>query len=400
MQRDFFIFRQNMKIMSSIVLVDNPLIWKNLLPLTFAKSVSHLRIGILTIIEKWEKYGFSEITVHSQDYINQYFNQNINLQNEHIFISSNYLPDKFTVTQIQHLENRQSLHTETGELVAFRGNWVDFENQKFENQQIISTKPSSINYLWDLYLQNGSEIIKDFKIVTADRQSKEIEDKNVIIYNAENVHIEEGAKLKACMLNAENGPIYIGKNAEIKMGALIEGPFALCENARVNMGAKIRPNCTVGPNSVVGGELNNSILQANSNKGHEGYLGNSVLGEWVNLGADTNNSNLKNNFSDVKLWSYTQNEFVNSHQKFCGVFMGDHSKAGINTMFNTGTVVGFGANVFGGDFQAKYIPNFSWGKTDEKYNFEKFIEAETLWMKTKKASLTEEYKKLIFKILN
>src|SRR5690606_2063675 len=208
---------------------------------------------------------------------------------------------------------------------------------------------------------NASELRADFGLITSGRKSQEINDPFTIAYNAPDIFVEEGAQIRAAVLNAENGPIYIGRNARVEEGALIRGPFALCEGSTVNMGAKMRGDSTVGPFSKIGGEVSNSVIFGYSNKGHDGFLGNSVIGEWCNIGADTNTSNLKNNYSPVRLWDYTKGTFANTGLQFCGLMMGDHSKCGINTMFNTGTVVGVGALVFGEGYPRNFIPSFSWG---------------------------------------
>jgi UDP-N-acetylglucosamine diphosphorylase/glucosamine-1-phosphate N-acetyltransferase len=225
----------------------------------------------------------------------------------------------------------------------------------------ISSEPTLIQKTWNIFQLNAAELKKDFALLTKGRKSQPIGDPHTIVYASENIFIEEGAKIKAAVLNAESGPIYIGKNTEIQEGALIRGPFALCEGSTVNMGAKLRGDTTVGPYSKVGGEISNAVFFGYSNKGHDGFLGNSVIGEWCNLGADTNTSNLKNNYAQVKLWDYTKGGFSNTGLQFCGLMMGDHSKCGINTMFNTGTVIGVGSNIFGDGFPRNFIPSFSWG---------------------------------------
>lgn len=279
-----------------------------------------------------------------------------------------------------------------GILLAYRG-------EQF-TPSIVSEFPYEIlmvNQLWDIFKLNPNEIRKDFELITKGRKSKTCTDIFTAIYG-DDIFIEEGADIKACVINTETGPVYIGKNTIIKPGAIIEGPFALCENSTLNMGAKIRGGTTIGPSSVVGGEVNNSVIFANSNKGHEGYLGNSVLGEWCNLGADTNTSNLKNNFSNVKVWNYKSESYDDSTQVKCGLFMGDHAKAGINTMFNTGTVVGVGANVFGGGFPSKFIPSFSWGETNEVFNIKKFDLMVEKWMNTKGIEYNEMEKNILHHI--
>jgi UDP-N-acetylglucosamine diphosphorylase/glucosamine-1-phosphate N-acetyltransferase len=229
---------------------------------------------------------------------------------------------------------------------------------------------------WHLFLRNGTEIRRDFALLTQGRTSQPVGDAPTIVYAPENIFIEEGVKIRAAILNAENGPIYLGRNSEVQEGAILKGPLALGEGAVVNAGARLRGDNTIGPYCKVGGEIGNSILMGYSNKGHDGYLGNSVIGEWCNLGADTNTSNLKNNYAPVKVWSHTAHRFVNTGQTFCGLLMGDHAKAGINTMFNTGTVVGVGANVFGAGFPRTFIPSFSWGGASgfDTFKLDKFAE--------------------------
>jgi UDP-N-acetylglucosamine diphosphorylase/glucosamine-1-phosphate N-acetyltransferase len=235
-------------------------------------------------------------------------------------------------------------------------------------------KITLIQYPYDIFTENRQEIIRDFQLVTHNRKSQVITDKHTIIYGSENIFLEEGASIKAAILNAEEAPIYIGKNAKVHEGAIIKGAFALGEGAEVNMGAKIKGDTTIGLYSKVGGEISNSVIFGYSNKGHDGFLGNSVIGEWCNLGADTNTSNLKNNYSEVKIWNYAEQKMVGTGKQFCGTLMGDHAKCSINTMLNTGTVVGVGANLFGAAFPPKYVPNFAWGGTEnfDKFDFEAF----------------------------
>ncbi|HTF80509.1 MAG TPA: hypothetical protein VL947_02245, partial [Cytophagales bacterium] len=237
--------------------------------------------------------------------------------------------------------------------------------------------PVIIHHKHDIFAYNGSEIRKDFALLTAGRVSAPIHDKHTIVYGAEQIFLEEGVTIKAAVLNAENGPIYLGKDVEIKEGALVRGPFAMLEHSMLNLGAKIQGDTTIGPYSKVGGEISNSVIFGYSNKVHDGFIGNTVIGEWCNLGADTNTSNLKNNYSEVKVWNYGVNDFVNTKKQFHGLMMGDYSKAGINTMFNTGTVVGVSANVFGSGFLPKFIPSFTWGGSEgmETFKFEQALEA-------------------------
>jgi UDP-N-acetylglucosamine diphosphorylase/glucosamine-1-phosphate N-acetyltransferase len=242
---------------------------------------------------------------------------------------------------------------------------------------------------------NRAEIVADYHLITHGRQSQGISDPYTRVYGIGHVFVEEGADIKASILNASaDGPIYIGKDAVVQEGSMIKGAFALCEGAYVNMGGKMRGDSTIGPHSKVGGEVSNSILFGYSNKGHDGFIGNTVIGEWCNLGADTNTSNLKNNYAEVKLWSYAKRAPEGTGQQFCGLMMGDHAKAGINTMFNTGTVAGVCANVFGGGFQPTHIPSFAWG-TDATFQLEKAFEVAERVMARRKVALTDADKRLL-----
>ncbi len=260
----------------------------------------------------------------------------------------------------------------------------------------ISSSVVHIQHLWELFIYNEFAIGYDFKLLTHGRNSAKISETNHLI-NPENIFFEEGAKAEFSILNATNGPIYLGKDSEIMEGSLVRGSLALCENAKLNMGTKIYSGTTVGPHSKVGGELNNAILMGYSNKAHDGFLGNSVIGEWCNLGAGTNNSNLKNNYAEVKLWDYSQKRFINTGLQFCGLIMGDYSKSAINTQFNTGTVVGVSANIFKPGFPPNFISSFNWGgsRDSEKFNLNRSYEAASKMMERREKILTENDKDIL-----
>ncbi len=330
---------------------------KKLLPFTFTRPVADIRIGILTIREKWEIYLNSTTTTVTEDYLSQKWPM-VEME-ENIMINGAYLPSPALVEQVQNLRPQQGIF-DGQEVVAFftrEDEEVDFDT--FEHIEL-NEEAFRIENTWDIFSKNGEAIIADFKLITGDRKGIPIPASNNVI-NPDDIFIEEGAKVEFATLNASTGPIYIAVNSEIMEGSLIRGPFSLGEHSVVKMGAKIYGPTTVGPYSKVGGEVTNSVIFAYSNKGHEGYLGNSVLGEWCNLGADTNNSNLKNNYAEVRLWDYETEGFARTGLQFCGLMMGDHSKCGINTMFNTGTVVGVSANIFGSGFPRNFVPSFSWG---------------------------------------
>ena len=248
---------------------------------------------------------------------------------------------------------------------------------------------------YDIFLKNGDQLEVDFPLLTVGKSSLDIDQSNTLI--GDSIFVEEGARVSASIINAEDGPVYIGKNAQVMEGSLIRGPFALLDNSTLKMGAKIYGPTTFGPHCKVGGEVGNSVIQGYSNKAHDGYLGNSVIGEWCNLGADTNTSNLKNNYSSVKTWNYVTETMEDSGTQYCGLTMGDHSKCGINTMFNTGTVVGVFANVFGGGFPAKFIPSFSWGESNSYSHIrkEKFFEVTKRMMERRNVQFHDSHKEYL-----
>lgn len=385
--------------MDNIILFDDPTIRGSLLPFTFTRPVADIRIGILKISEKWQVTTGKSISYLTQDYLSTKFPCN---SGNAMMVNGALCPNETLVQEILKLERGQALYQDNILLACITENGEAFQPEQVKDFQKIQTAAESniIQKSWNIFQFNASELRSDFQLITKGRGSLPISDPHTIIYGKENIFIEEGAIVKAAVLNAENGPIYIGKNAEVQEGALIRGPFALCEGSVVNMGAKLRGDTTVGPHSKVGGEISNSVIFGYSNKGHEGFMGNSVIGEWCNLGADTNTSNLKNNYASVKIWDYTKGGFTNTGLQFCGLMMGDHAKCGINTMFNTGTVVGVGANVFGDGYPRNFIPSFSWGGAAGFSTFQvrKFEETATAVMKRRKLEYGDEEKEIIKKV--
>ena len=329
-----------------------------LLPFTFTRPVADILIGIMTIRQKWEMRLGSTTTTLTEEYLSEKFPM-VELE-VNVMINASFLPNAVLAEMVGNLEPNQAIF-KGDEVIAFYTNDQQ-EEVDFDTYEILEYEDDCITVknTWDIFSKNDVAIREDFEYLTEDRRSQPIP-KSVNVIAPENIFIEEGAKLEFVTLNASTGPIYIGKDSEIMEGSVIRGPFALCENATVKMGAKVYGATTVGPHSRIGGEVNNSVLFGYSNKGHDGFLGNSVLGEWCNIGADSNNSNLKNNYEEVKLWSYETEGFAKTGLQFCGLMMGDHSKCGINTMFNTGTVVGVSANIFGSGFPRNFVPSFSWG---------------------------------------
>lgn len=355
----------------------------NLLPLTFTRPLADLRIGILTIREKWEAILKTKTSSLTEVYLSAKYP--IIKDSQNILINGSICPSNELVKEIKALKPNQALVTKDS-IVALNLNAEDLDESGEMDisgiEEILTDiEPLKVNDLWDIFSKNGEALNMDFDLITKRRKGEKLSSTNRFAGDFP-IFIEKGAKVEFSILNSSNGPIYIGKDAEIMEGSLIRGPFALCEHAVVKMGAKIYGPTTIGPYSKVGGEINNSVIFGYSNKAHDGFLGNSVIGEWCNIGADTNNSNLKNSYDDVKLWNYTQKTFVETGLQFCGLIMGDHSKTGINTMFNTGTVIGVNANIFGSGFQRNFIPSFSWGGTSgfKIYDIKKAIKvAESMY---------------------
>jgi UDP-N-acetylglucosamine diphosphorylase/glucosamine-1-phosphate N-acetyltransferase len=369
---------KNISNIANIILFDHPKSWTNLLPLTFTRPVAQIRIGILTIAEKWQQYLQTSVSYLTQPYLQAkypFFETKDNL-----FINASALPNPHFLKLLQNLEKENAIW-QTDILLAFRTQNKETFFELIQKSTLKNTQNSTpicnyLEYPFDIFSFNGQEINTDFQLVTKNRDSQKIKDKHTIVYNSENIFIEEGADLKACVLNAEKGVIYIGKNTQIQEMSVIQGNFALCEGSVVNIGGKMRADTTIGKFCKVGGEISNSVFFGYSNKAHDGFLGNSVIGHWCNLGADTNTSNLKNNYSEVQIWNYAEQKYINTQKQFVGLTLADHAKAGINTMFNTGTVVGVSANVFGGGFPPKYVPSFAWGGADgfETFDFNKALE--------------------------
>lgn len=329
-----------------------------LLPFTFTRPVAEIRVGILTIREKWEKYLGNTTTTITEDYLSDKFP--MVEMSENVLINASFLPNSELVSLVQDLSENEAIFFEE-EVVAFYAR----ETQKevdFDSYKSIEYKGQvlRIQNTWDIFSKNGEALQADFDFITAGRKSAAISETNNLI-NADQIFLEQGASVEFSILNATDGPIYIGKNAEVWEGSLIRGAFALCDNAVVKMGGKMYGATTIGPHSKVCGEVSNSVIFGYSSKGHEGYLGNAVLGEWCNIGADSNNSNLKNNYAKVRIWNYETESFDQTGLQFCGLMMGDHSKTAINTMFNTGTVIGVNCNIYVPGFPRNFVPSFSWG---------------------------------------
>ncbi|MCM5663800.1 GlmU family protein [Galbibacter mesophilus] len=370
------------------ILFDGP-VRNALLPFTYTRPVADIRMGILTIREKWEKYlGYTTTTI-TEEYLSEKYPM-VELE-ENILINAAFFPNEELVALVKGLEQGQAIFCGE-EVIAFFTSEAQ-EEVDLESYEAIEYTGECLQLqnTWDIFSKNAEALEADFNLLTDGRKSKPIPSSNNVIA-PENIFLEEGVSIEFCTLNASNGPIYLGKDTLVMEGTVIRGGFALCDNAIVKMGAKIYGATTVGPACKVGGEINNSVLFQNSNKGHEGFLGNSVLGEWCNIGADTNTSNLKNDYSPVRLWNYETENFAKTGLQFCGLMMGDHSKCGINTMFNTGTVVGVSANIFGSGYQKNFIPSFSWGGTGgfTTYHPKKAYQTAKAMMERRKCEFTSE----------
>ena len=380
------------------ILFDESNVKTNLLPLTFLRPVGDIRIGILTIREKWEKRLDTKTSSLTDAYLSRKFP--IVKEDNNILINSSVCPTDEIIELIRKLGPHQAvisgdtiiaLHVTAEEL----DNPVDPSTDGIEEIEV-KERPLNVTHTWDIFAKNDIALRDDFEFLTKERKSRPVSKTNTILGDHP-VFLEKGAKVECAVLNATNGPIYIGEGAEIMEGALIRGPVAICDHAQVKMAGKIYGPTTIGPYSRIGGEVNNSIIFGYSNKAHDGFLGHSVIAEWCNLGADTNTSNLKNTYDCVRLWSYGKQTFINTHLQFCGLIMGDHSKCGIDTMFNTGTVVGVNSNIFGPGFQRNFIPSFTWGGTTgfTGYKLEKAIEVATAVYKRRGIEFTETDRDLL-----
>ncbi len=387
-----------------IVLFDTLASRKGLLPLSYTRAIADFRIGILTISEKWEKIFGEKPQIITENYLQPLYPTNLS-SSENNFISSSILPSHSFIEAVHALKDGEALFQHE-KLLAFK---TSKPQLNFENLELITagfvkkaydSKLIFINRAADIFSNNHIAIEDDFKLLTNGRESARLSESNKLIGSKDNLFIEDGAVVEGAVLNTKTGFIYIGKQAEIMENCAVRGPFALCENATLKMSTKIYGATTIGPHCKVGGEINNAIFFGYSNKAHDGFIGNSVIGEWCNLGADTNNSNLKNNYSNVDVWDYATSKNEDSGLQFHGLIMADHSKCGINTMFNTGTVVGVSANIFGGDFPPKFIPSFSWGGSEwlRTFSFDKAMEVAERVMERRGLKLSEIDKNVLHEV--
>ncbi len=360
----------------------------NLLPLTASRAVADLRVGILTIKEKWEKHFNTKIDILTQDYLQAKYTYT--QRQSTVFINASVLPTKELIEVIEKLEDNSVLKSETTVFAIKTNNSVSsLQDLKLSTQKLNSTilqfYNSTINFPWNIFSLNGQEIKNDIQLLGLKPNPDKLSGTNQILGNE--IYIEDGVKCECSILNAIDGPIYLGKDSELMEGCTVRGPFSLGVHSTLKMQTKIYGDTTIGPHCKVGGEVSNSVIFGYSNKSHDGFLGSSVIGEWCNLGAGTNNSNLKNNYGKVKAWNYPSKDFINTGLQFCGLIMGDHSKSSINTMFNTGTVVGVCANVFGSGFHSKFVPDFAWN--EKTFDLEKAHEVAQRVMERREINLSE-----------
>lgn len=383
-----------------IYLFDTKEAHDNLLPLSFTRPVAAFRCGIMTIREKWEKYLPGDYGYYPVEYLRDVYGTVRNSRQDCIFIIGNLLPDEALAKEIEELPKGSALFF-NDEMIAFHGSLTKMEKRDWKRIDT-DLDIKIINYLFDIFLKNFNEIRKDFRVVTKGRKSQAIPKHTRVLANAKSgyrVFIEEGAEVDCNTINIKNGPVYIGKGSKIMEGSCLRGPLAVCDEAEVRMGAKVYGGTTIGPHSKVGGEINNTVIFGYSNKAHDGYMGNAVIGEWCNIGAGANASNLKNDYSLIRIWNYATQKFMKTDLQFCGVMMGDHSKIGINAMVNTATVIGVGVNLHGGGFPRNYLSNFSEGSPTSgftKQPFEKFMETAER-VKIRRGKGIDEKEKAIYK---
>lgn len=384
----------------NIILFDDPRTKTDLLPFTYTRPVAHIRIGILEIKEKWEKWLPADYSMLTDYYLRGKFPQYKSAKN--LYLNGSLLPNQELVSTLKVLREKELLHQD-GVLIAVYGNFDDPEELSFEKLKndykpvALASPIMAVRQVYEIFTLNRRALIDDFDLLTNGRKSAPIDDPHTVVYHGQQVFVEEGSRFRAAIINAESGPVYIGKEVEIGEGSIIRGATSICDYSVLNLGTKIRGDTTIGPHSKVGGEVSNSVIFGFSSKAHDGFLGNSVVGEWCNLGADTNTSNLKNNYTNVRIWNYGGERFRDTGSQFCGLMMGDHSKCGINTMFNTGTVVGVSANIFGSGFPRAFIPSFSWGGAQGfvTYQLDKALEVVPKVMERRKKFLTDEDKRIL-----
>lgn len=407
--RQFFVISHrniNDNLMANIILFDNQDIWVDILPMTYTRPLADIRVGILTIREKWQRYfPDASISILTRPYLSKKY-PTVEAECQ-LFIAGHVFPNRELANTIAGLQIGEALKV-GDELIAYCGTKDAFDSEKFVKVVAYNGEIDGIHLLYDIFQKNDAQLKSDFRLITTGRQSQPVSNSCTVIGprmlddGLPTIFIEEGASVEAAILNTTAGPIYIGKDATVMEGTCIRAPFAACEHAQVNMGTKIYGATTLGPFCKVGGELNNVVMIGYSNKAHDGFLGNAVIGEWCNIGAGTNASNLKNDYTEIKLWNYRTHRFMRTGLQFCGLIMGDHSKAGINCMFNTATVVGVGVNIHGAGFPRNFVASFLEGSvagySDVSVN--KFFDTAKRMMSRRGKELGDEDKAIFESIYN
>ena len=393
--------------MLNIILFDDKDVWTDLLPITYTRPIADIRIGIQTIREKWQRLvPDARISVATRPYLSKKYPTAE--AEESLFIAGNFLPDEKIAAAVTSLKNGEAL-TAGEELIAYCGTKAEFETKSFASTKVYEGETDALHLLYDIFQKNDKEIRKDFRMLTSGRESQPLSPTCTLIGphmlddGLPAIFIEEGASVEGAYINTTNGPVYIGRDATVMEGSCIRAPFAACTHSQVNMGTKIYGATTLGPFCKVGGELNNVVMTGYSNKAHDGFLGNAVVGEWCNIGAGTNASNLKNDYTEIKLWNYRTHRFMRTGLQFCGLIMGDHSKAGINCMFNTATVIGVGVNVHGAGFPRNFVASFSDGSVSAGFSdvsVNKFFDTAKRMMARRGVELSDEDKEIFESIYN
>jgi UDP-N-acetylglucosamine diphosphorylase/glucosamine-1-phosphate N-acetyltransferase len=388
----------------NLILYDPPGLHTRFYPLTMSRPIAGIRIGILTLADKWEQVSGLKPSYLTVEYLRKKFP--VHIETDNILINSTVIPDKHLFDSIASLKMNEALYLDSMPL-AFRipdsDHFSDIDNQDSNYFKKVPYNGTSdrLRRIADIFLLNGKQITKDLQVIQKIKRNR-INDDHTIVYSEENIYVGKNTSIKAAILDAGSGPIFIGDNVTIQPGAIISGPTAILDGSVISMGAKIRSNTTIGPFSKIGGEVNNTVFQGYSNKSHDGFLGTSVIGEWCNFGAGSNNSNLKNNYGDIKVWDYAEEKMISTGLQYFGLIMGDHSKCGINTMYNTGTVAGFSANIYDGGYMPKFIPSFAWGNRNDfsTYELDKAIITARRVMERRSVTMTQEDAEIFERIFN
>ncbi|WP_185873775.1 putative sugar nucleotidyl transferase [Blattabacterium cuenoti] len=376
--------------MDYFILYDGNIEWKNLLPITFTRPISEIRLGIFTIRERWEKYMGGKALIYTKKFLSKKYSFGLDLKKKDIlknilFINSSFIPNKKLIQVIFDLKENEAIFFKE-KMIAIKLSYFYYKKnfQKIKKYKKIYhiNKVIYIQYPWDIFINNESVLKQDYTILTKGKSSFNVFGNNHLLYK-EKIFLEENIYAENIVLNAKIGPIYIEKGVKIMEGSMIRGPVAICKKSILNMGTKIYGSTTIGPFCKVGGEIKNSVIFSYSNKAHDGFLGNTILGEWCNIGAGTNISNLRNDYSKVTVWNYEKKDFFPIDIQFFGIIMGDYSKSSINTQFNTATIVGVNTNIFGYGFPPRYIPSFSFGGIQNKkvISFQKVCDTAEIMMK-------------------